>query len=84
MNIIREIKCANWIGHILHRNCLLKHIAEWKKEVTGRRGQRRKQIPAGLKEMKGYRKPEEEATDRTVYGTCLASSYEPVAIQNME
>jgi hypothetical protein len=32
---------ANWIGHILHRNCLLKHVIEGKTEgrieVTGRR-----------------------------------------------
>jgi len=26
---IKERK-ANWIGHILHRNCLLKHITEGK------------------------------------------------------
>jgi hypothetical protein len=23
---------ANWIGHILHRNCLLKHVIEVKRE----------------------------------------------------
>jgi hypothetical protein len=23
---------ANWIGHILHRNCLIKHVIEGKKE----------------------------------------------------
>jgi hypothetical protein len=38
---------ANWIGHILRRNCLLKHVIEGKIEgrikVTGRRGRRRKQ-----------------------------------------
>jgi hypothetical protein len=29
-NILRAIKGrkANWIGHILHRNCLLKHVIE--------------------------------------------------------
>jgi heme exporter protein D len=29
-NILREIKRrkANWIGHILYRNCLLKHATE--------------------------------------------------------
>jgi hypothetical protein len=39
---------ANWIGHILRRNCLLKHIIEGKiegrTEVKGRRGRRRKQL----------------------------------------
>jgi len=49
-NILLTIKRreANWIGHILRRNCLLKHIIEGKiegrKEVTGRRGRRRKQL----------------------------------------
>jgi hypothetical protein len=39
---------AYWIGHILSRNCLLKHVIEVKIErrieVTGRRGRRRKQL----------------------------------------
>ena len=39
---------ANWIGHILSRTCLLKHIIEVKigerTEITGRRGRRRKQL----------------------------------------
>ena len=39
---------ANWIGHILRRNCLLKHVVEGKIEgrieVMGRRGIRRKQL----------------------------------------
>jgi len=37
---------ANWIGHILHRNCLLKEVIEGKlegrMEVTRRRRRRRK------------------------------------------
>jgi hypothetical protein len=33
-NILHAIKRrkANWIGHILRRNCLIKHIIERKKE----------------------------------------------------
>jgi hypothetical protein len=41
-NIVHTIKRrkANWIGHILRRNCLLKHVIEGKEigriEVKGR------------------------------------------------
>jgi hypothetical protein len=42
---------ANWIGHTLRRNCLLKHVIEGKLEgrieMTGRRGRRRKQLLEG-------------------------------------
>jgi hypothetical protein len=45
---------ANWIGHSLCRNCLLKHVIEGKLEgrieMTGRRGRRRKQLLDDLKE----------------------------------
>jgi hypothetical protein len=34
LHTIRRRK-ANWIGHILHRNCLLKHIIEGK--IIGKR-----------------------------------------------
>ena len=43
-NILHTVKRrkANWIGHFLHRNCLVKHIIEGKLEgeieVTGRQG----------------------------------------------
>jgi hypothetical protein len=55
-NILHTVKRrkANWIGHILRRNCLLKHVFEGKIEgrieVTGRRGRRLKQLLNDLKE----------------------------------
>jgi hypothetical protein len=45
-NILHTVKIrkANWIGRILRRNCLLKHVIEGKVdrgvEVTGRRGRK--------------------------------------------
>ena len=54
-NILHEIRKrkANWIGHILRRNCLLQQITEGKIkgqiEVTRRRGRRRKKLPDDLK-----------------------------------
>jgi hypothetical protein len=54
INILLTTKMikANWIGHILRRDCLLKHVTEGKTEVTGRRGRRRKQLLDDLKEKR--------------------------------
>src|SRR5215470_12099122 len=55
-NILHEIskRKANWIGHILCRNCLLQQVIEGKIkggiEVTGRRGRRRRKLLDDLKE----------------------------------
>jgi len=47
---------ANWIGHILHRNCLLQQVIEGKIkggiEVTGRQGRRRRKLLDDLKERR--------------------------------
>ena len=49
-NILHEIRKqkANWIGHILRRNCLLKQVIAGKikevMEVTRRQGRRRKKL----------------------------------------
>ena len=49
-NILRTVKRrkANWIGHILCRNCLLRHVIEGKMEgrieVVGIQGRRFKQL----------------------------------------
>jgi hypothetical protein len=61
-NILHEISKwkANWIGHILRRNCLLRQVIEGKIrggiEVTGRRRRRRRhrKLLDDLKERKGY------------------------------
>jgi hypothetical protein len=74
-NIVHTIKRrkANWIGHILRRNCLLKHIIEGKLEgrieMKGRRGRRRKQLLDDLKEKRRYCKLKEEVLDRTLWRT---------------
>jgi hypothetical protein len=54
-NVLYEISIrkANWIGHILRRNCLLKHVIEGnikgEIEVTRRRGRRCKKLLDDLK-----------------------------------
>jgi len=71
-NILHEIRKrkANWIGHILHRNCLIQRVIEGKIkggiEVTGRRGRRRGKLLDDLKERRGYSHLKEETLDRTM------------------
>jgi hypothetical protein len=64
----RNILQANWIGHILRRNCLRQVIEGKIKgeiEVTGRRGRRRRKLLDELKERRGYSRLKKEALDRT-------------------
>jgi hypothetical protein len=90
MNIVHTIKRrkANWIGHILRRKCLLKHVIEGKLEgrieMTGRRGRRRKQLLDVLKENKRYCKLKEEPLDRTLWRTRFGRGYGPVVRQTTE
>jgi ribosomal 50S subunit-associated protein YjgA (DUF615 family) len=71
-NIVHTIKRrkANWIGHILRRNCLLDHVSEGniegRTEVVGRRRRRRKQLLDDIKDMRRYLNLKEEALDRTL------------------
>jgi hypothetical protein len=91
-NIVHTIlvkrRKANWIGHNLCRNCLLKHVIEGKLEgrieMTGRRGKRRKQLLDDLKEKRGYWKLKEEALDRTLWRTRFGRGYGPVVRQTAE
>jgi len=58
-NILHTVKRrkANWMGHILRGNWLLKHFIEGKieggLEVTGRRGRRREHLLDDVKRMRG-------------------------------
>jgi len=76
--IIKRNK-ANFIGHILCRNCLLKHVIggkiEGRIEVTEGRGRRCKQLLDYLKEKRGYWKLKAEALDRTLRKNCCGRGY---------
>jgi len=89
-NILHEIRKrkANWIGHILHRNCLLKHVIEGKikgeMEVARRRGRRRKKLLDDLKDRRGYSHLNKEALDRTMWRHRFGGGFGPVVRQNTE
>ena len=61
---------ADWLGHILCRNCLLKRAIEGKIEgrieVKGRRGRKCKQLLDDLKEKRGCWILKESVLDHTV------------------
>jgi hypothetical protein len=86
-NILHEISKwkANWIGHILRRNCLLRQIIEGKKKggikVKGRRGRRRRKLLDDLKERRGYSHLKEEALDRTMWRALFGRGFGPVVRQ---
>jgi hypothetical protein len=89
-NILHTInrRRADWIGDILRRNCVLKHVIEGKLEgrikVIGRRGRRRKQLLDNPKETRGYWKLKEEILDRSLWGTCFGSGCGTVVRQTTE
>ena len=86
-NILYEIRKrkANWIGHILRRNCILQRVTEGKIhrgiEVTGRQGRRRRKLLDDLKERRGYCHLKEEALDRTMWRGCFGRGFGPVVRQ---
>jgi hypothetical protein len=67
-NTLQTIKWrkANPIGHILRRNCLLKHVLEGRIERIQVTGRRHDQLLDDLKETRGYRTLKKEALDHTV------------------
>jgi hypothetical protein len=86
-NILHEIRKrkANWIGHILRRNCLyyglLKERYNGGTEATGRQGRRRRKLLDDLKERRGYSHLKEEALDRTIWRAGFGRGFGPVVRQ---
>jgi hypothetical protein len=80
LHTIRRRK-ANWNGHILRRNCLLKYGIEGRLRGIRRRGRRHKQLLDDLKERGRYWKLKEEAQDRTLWRTQFGRGYGAVARQ---
>jgi hypothetical protein len=86
-NILYKIRKrkANWIGHILRRNCLRQQVIEGKiqggLEVTGRQGRRRRNLLYVLKERRGYSHLKEEALDRTMWRAGFGRGFGPVVRQ---
>jgi hypothetical protein len=62
-----EIRKAKWIGHIL-----------WRIQVKEKGVTRYMQLLDDPKEMKGYKKLNQEAQDRTLWITCFGGGCGPV------
>ena len=88
--ILREIRVseqkANWIGHILRRNCLLQRVIEGKIkggiEVTGRREKRRRKLLDDLKGRRGYFHLKKEVLDCTMWRARFGRGFGPVVRQS--
>ena len=86
-NLLHEIRKrkANWIGHILPRNCFLQRVFEGKIqggiEVTGRQGRRCTKLLDDLKKRRGYTHLKEEALDRTMWRARFGIGFGPVVRQ---
>jgi len=80
---IRKRK-ANWIGHILRRNFLLKQITEGKIKGEMEVARRRKKLLDDLKDRTGYSHLKEEALDRTMWRNRFGGGFGPVVRQNTE
>ena len=78
-NILHEIRKrkANWIGHILRRNCLLQRVIERKIKW----GRRRRKLLDDLKERRGYSHLKEESLDRTMWRARFGRCFGPIARQ---
>ena len=86
-NILHKItnRRANWIGHILRKNCLLQRVIKGEikggMELTGRQGRRRRKLLDDLKKRRGYSHLKEEALDRTMWRARFGRGFGPVIRQ---
>jgi hypothetical protein len=83
-----KIWITDWIGHILRRNCHLKHIIEerieYKLEGIGRRRSKPKQLLDDFKEKRGCWKMMREALDHILWRTRFGRNYRHVVRQATE
>jgi hypothetical protein len=83
-NILHDIskRKANWIGHILCRNCRLRQAIEGKiKRGDGnerKRGRRRRKLLDDLKEKREYSHLKEEALERTMWRARFGRGFGPL------
>ena len=85
-SILHEIRKrkANWIGHMLRRNCLLKEVIEGKIKGEVEVTRRRKKLLDDLKDRRAYSHLKEVALDRTMWRNRFGGGFGPVVRQNTE
>jgi hypothetical protein len=87
INIVHKIRKrnANWVGHILRRNCLLKKVIEGKIkgeiEMTRTRGRRRKKLLDDHKDRREFSHLKEKALDRAIWMNRFGRGFGPVVSQ---
>jgi hypothetical protein len=76
---------ANWIGHVLRRNCLLQRVIEGQIkggiDVTERRRRRRRKLLGDLKEKREHSHLKAQALDRTMWRARFGRGFGPVVRQ---
>ena len=82
-NFLHKLKRrkADWIGHTVCRDCLLKHAIEGNIEGTGRRGRRHKGLLNDYMKKRRYWKLKEDALDCAHRRTRFGRGYRRVVRQ---
>jgi hypothetical protein len=89
-NILHEIsnRTANWIGHILRRNCVRKQVmgGQIKGGIAGtrRRGKRRRKLLDDFTERRRCSHLKEESLDRTMWRARFGRGFELLVRQTAE